>query len=113
MVLDGVQSVLDFEPQRESSPEKRREDRAKVLAWFGANVGTRYECARALGLLPTTVLPRASELKDAGHLEVVKDEPRRATGLGGTSAVLRITEDGRRELHRLGMDGLSRLLRTA
>lgn len=108
--LGGLPLDLD-EPQHSSSQAKRREDREKVLAWYGANVASRYECAKALGLLPTTVLPRCSELKDEGLLEVVKEMGRRPTGLGGTSAILRITEAGRDELRRLGLDPLSRLLR--
>lgn len=77
-----------------SSPAKQRQDRATVLAWYMEHTGTPYEAAKSLGMHYTTVLPRACELRKAGCLQRIPGV-RRATGLGGTAAVLIITPKGR------------------
>jgi hypothetical protein len=83
--------------QRASSPAKRRADRLRVLAFYVAyERATAHECARGLGMLPTTVLPRVTQLFEEGCL-VKTDAPRRPTGLGGTARELAITDAGRRE----------------
>jgi hypothetical protein len=83
--------------QQASSPEKRRLDRQRVLAWYVAyQRGTAHEAARGLGMLPTTVLPRVTQLFEKGCL-VKTDAPRRPTGLGGTARELAITALGMQE----------------
>ena len=92
------QPSLFTEGQQHSGPSKRKRDRRRVLAWFAGHTGTAHECAVGLGALPTTVLPRVTELRKAGCLTVIPGLPRRATGFGGTAAVLIITMAGRKEL---------------
>lgn len=81
-----------------------------MLAWYTVNSGSAHECAKGLQGLPTTYLPRVAQLRKAGLLRWKDGEPRRPTGLGGTAAVIEISEAGRREAMRLGVDPLSRLL---
>lgn len=87
---------LSLEPQQNSSPEKRSRDRELVLGWYLDHTGTAHECAKGLGMLYTTVLPRVTELKKAGCLQRIPGV-RRQTGLGGTAAVLVVTLKGRAE----------------
>jgi hypothetical protein len=88
---------LTLEPQRDSSPAKRAADRLMVLAWFAEHTGTAHEAAKGLEMLPTTVLPRVTELRKAGYLTRIPGL-RRPTGLGGTAAVLIVTLKGKAEL---------------
>jgi hypothetical protein len=94
--LEGVGGL--FSPQQqESTPQKRDEDRAKVLAWFRDSTGTPYDCAKGLQMLYTTVLPRCTELKQLKYLSKIPGV-RKGTGLGGTSASLIITLAGTKAL---------------
>lgn len=92
---------LEVFAQEASSEAKRQQDARIVLGWYQDHTGTRYECAKALGMLPTTCLPRATELKKAGFLTPIPGV-RKGTGLGGTSAALIVTKAGR-EMYRSGL----------
>lgn len=83
-----------FEPQQDSSPEKRAADLRLVLGWYLDSTGTAHEAAKGLTMLYTTVLPRVTELRQLGFLTRIP-KLRHRTGLGGTAAVLIVTKAGR------------------
>lgn len=91
-----TRSDAQFALQIHSSPAKRQQDRAIVLAWYLEHTGSAHECAKGLGMLYTTVLPRVTELKKDGCLQRIPGV-RHETGLGGTAAVLVVTGKGRDE----------------
>lgn len=85
-------------PQVASSRSKRARDRRRVLEWYLEHTGSAHQCAKALGMLPTTVLPRVTDLRKDFCLTPIPGVSRVPTGLGGTAAPLIITAIGRKEL---------------